>query len=167
MPGKVIPFSREKPDPVPQSACGRSFSNGAMRLMNGLLNYPMARGPSAAQPDCALAPLASALFQSRLAWERNVGPEYSGDPVWSILLLIYEQQAERGGLEVSSFPDLPMFAPDTVLVRWTMKLISDGVAELAKDTARKGEPVLRLTSEGVSRIERWLQTTKAVLGTVV
>lgn len=150
-----------------QSVDGESNSRSATLLISRLLNYPINRERGAEKSDAELVPLASALLQCRLTWDRAVGLDLSLDPVWSILLLIYARQANSPGLAVASLGDLPVIGPGTVLVRWTTKLVSDGILELAEDCARDAEPVVRLSPDALHKMEDWLRAAKAEFARLV
>jgi hypothetical protein len=151
---------------VGRLADGQSNSRSATALIGRLLNYPVVHDRTE-RPDAELVPLASALLQCRLTLDLAVGPDLSLDPVWSLLLFVYVRQANGPGVDVASLSNLPAIAPGTVLLRWTIKLINDGILELAQVSLRDAEPVVRLSSDALHNMDDWLRGARAELGRLV
>jgi hypothetical protein len=146
------------------TARSESNSQSATLLIRRLLSYPVERERGAERSDVELVPFASALLQCRVTWDRAFGLVLAVDPVWSLLLLVYVRQANSSGVTVASLWDLPVIGPGTVLVRWIMKLIGDGILELAEECAGDAEPVVRLSPDGLHKMEHWLRSAKAEFG---
>jgi hypothetical protein len=169
----LIMGRREISDPSDTSTVGgrsvaRQSSAGSVPLLIGRLSsYPIERERRVERPDAGLVPLASALLQCRLKLDRAIGRDLSIDSVWSILLFVYVRQADSSGVDVASLSNLPTIAPGTVLLRWTMTLVSDGILELAEDSVRDAGPVVRLSSDALHNMDDWLRAAKAELARLV
>jgi hypothetical protein len=100
-------------------------------------------------------------------WGRVVASDGFTDPAYGIVLLAYVRQAESDGLPLKSLAALREIGPDTVLLRWAAKLLGDGTLELAEAASRPEETFVRLSSDGMRRLEAWLHSTKADIGSVL
>jgi hypothetical protein len=152
------------------SRCGQSAdrrSKSATSLISRLLNHSFAGRSNWEKPEAELARLASALLQCRIAWDRALGLNLALDPVWSMLLLVYVRQLNSPGVPIASLSNLPIAGPDTVILRWTIKLVDEGILELAEDRAGGAEPVVQLSPDALYKIEEWLRASKAEFGTFV
>jgi hypothetical protein len=137
-----------------------SNSKSMALLIDRLLSHPISREPQA-RSDAKLVPCASAFLQARMTWDRALRIELSIDPVWSMLLVIYVRQATDPGIKVASLLDLPWIGPSTVLVRWATKLVTDGILELAEDRSSDAGKIVRLSFDGLHKIENWLRSSTA------
>ena len=162
---EVISITSARPSRSGQSADRDSKS--ATSLISRLLNHSVAGRCNEEKPEAELARLASALLQCRIAWDRALGLNLTLDPVWSVLLFVYVRQLDSPGVPIAWLSDLPMAGPDTVILRWTIKLVDEGILELAEDSAGGAERVVQLSPDALHKIEEWLRASKAELEALV
>jgi len=139
----------------------RDTSRSATALIDRLLKFTVVRGRAPEKPDQDLVPLATALVKCKAMWRRMVASDECTIPEYGILLLAYVRQAENSGLPLRSLAGLREIGPDTVLLRWAAKLLGDGMLELAQAESRPAETCVRLSSDGLRRVETWLHSAKA------
>ena len=125
-------------------------------LVGRLLTYPVALKPSSGAPDSRLVYVASVLLDSRLTLVRAFNWETCDSSALRILLFVYVRQGEDKELSIRSLRNLSVLGPGTVSLRWTAKLLDDGILELLVG-AEPEDRLIRFTADGIRGIEHWLR----------
>ena len=93
------------------------------------------------------------LLLARRARDELLGKDLFSDPAWDLLLELYS--AELGARAVSLDElALAIEAPPSTAARWLSALDERGLTESTADPAVPGRILVRLTSEGLSRLDR-------------
>jgi len=131
-------------------------SNREQMLIERFLALPARPRTRAASPDERLVRLGSILLNSQAVLAEALGCESCSSPMERILLFLYVQQGQGRVTSLRSLCNSPVLSPGTVALRWAAKLYGDRDLELI-EAAEPGERFIRLTSDGVCRLEQWLR----------
>lgn len=95
------------------------------------------------------------ILQLRRSRSRTLGENLFSDPAWDILLELYAAKLDQRSLTLSELA--PAIAtPTSTTARWVALLKDRGLIESEMDSTRPIQVSLRLTEEGLSRMERLL-----------
>jgi hypothetical protein len=155
MPSKILPLAKLKqPDPLNSSRRSEELERAAS-LVQRLLAFPAASAKETRSPNRRLVNVASALLKSLVLFGERFGSDFCDSCSQRILLLVYLRQGQSGHLSPQSLYDSPTLGPTAVTLRWTIKLLGDGVLELVV-TPEPDERLIRLNSTALDRLEGWL-----------
>ena len=152
--------------PGPNSSDADGAGSGPEReelLIERLLALPADPRGRPADLDRRLVRVASVLLDSDLLLERAFNWGSWLAPVQRILLLVYVRQGQGRDISIRSLRDLSILGPGTVALRWTAKLVGDGIVEMF-DAGVAADRLLRLSTRGVGALERWLGSIDSGLG---
>jgi hypothetical protein len=135
---------------------GGDESRREQLLLQKLLAFPTARRGDSRSADKRLVPVASVLLKSQLTLAEAFGWESCLSPLQPLLLLVYVRQGRGSEISLRSLCHTPVLGPGSVALRWTAKLLADGVLELT-GASEPDDRLLRLSSEAVSTLERRLR----------
>lgn len=107
--------------------------------------------------DTGLAEFASAILDAQALRGRCISPDLVADPAWAMVLTVYVGETRSSGVSVLSLRDSPVIGPSTVTLRWILKLLDDGVFQLIENESQLDLPLVRLSSDARSDVEKWLR----------
>lgn len=119
---------------------------------------PKLRTKRAGRSYLALARRAYAFRRKRAVIFGN--PDLFGEPAWDILLDLYIAQAEGKPVSVSS-ACIGSAAPSTTGLRWLGVLADEGLVVRENDSNDNRRVLVRLTSVGLTAMERYFETVEA------
>ena len=136
-------------------------------LVRHLLSFPLARHEKPRKADRRLVELASAILDAETARRDYFSSDLLEQPVWTLMLLAYVRHGQSAGIAVDSLCESPAIGPVRVVLRWTARLLSDGLFELAENQSCSGGPVVRLSPDAMDNLEDWLRLTGARFASAV
>jgi hypothetical protein len=130
-------------------------SDRTQALIEKFLALPTRPRTTGAKTDQRLVRLASILLNTQAMLAESFDFAFAHSSIEQVLLFLYVRQGQGRVTSLRSLCSAPLLRPGTVALRWAAKLHADGALELTQ-ADETNDRSIRLTSDGVCRLERWL-----------
>jgi hypothetical protein len=131
-------------------------SDRAQALIQRFLALPTRPWTTGAKIDQRLVRLASILQSAQAMLAEAFDCAFAHSSIEQVLLFLYVRQGQGRATSLRSLCSAPLLRPGTVALRWAAKLHADAALELT-EADETNDRFIRLTSDGVGRLERWLR----------
>lgn len=133
-------------------------------LIRHLLTFPLVERDSPGRADRRLVELASALLNSHASRKDHFPPDLFDHPVWTLMLFVYVRQGQDADLSIDSLCESPAVGTATVALRWTAKLLNDGIFELVRNPSNASRVAVQLSPVAMKSLDNWLRDTAIRIG---
>jgi len=135
---------------------GDPESDRTQALIQRFLALPTRPRTTGAKIDQRLVRLASILQSARAMLAESFDCAFAHSSMEQVLLFLYVRQGQGRSTSLRSLCSVPLLRPGAVALRWSAKLHADRVVELT-EADEADDRFIRLTPDGVCRLERWLR----------
>jgi len=131
-------------------------SDRTQALIQRFLALPTRPPTTGAKTNQRLVRLASILLNAQAMLAEAFDCAFAHSSIERLLLYLYVRQGQGTVTSLCSLCNAPLLRPGTVALRWAAKLQADRVLELT-EADEADDRFIRLTPDGVCRLERWLR----------